>query len=82
MQSLDVEQLFPSLPGRKSLGEYNLRHFRTKHLVSDLKGTVERRGVQPGDLAPDFSLTSTDGERVRLSDFRGRPVLLRFGSAT
>lgn len=82
MQFPDVEQLFPSLAGRKSMGEYNLRHFRTKHLVSDLKGTVERRGARPGQLAPDFSLATTTGERVRLSDFRGRPVLLRFGSAT
>ncbi|HEX8228955.1 MAG TPA: redoxin domain-containing protein [Chloroflexia bacterium] len=82
MQFPDVELLFQSLPGRKSVGEYNLRHFRTKHIVSDLKGTVERRGVRPGQFAPDFSLTSTTGERVRLSDFRGQPVLLRFGSAT
>ncbi|HEX8598905.1 MAG TPA: hypothetical protein VF952_10375 [Chloroflexia bacterium] len=82
MQFPDVGQLFPSLPGRKSASEYNLRHFRTKHIVSDLKGTVERRGIQPGQFAPDFGLSSTTGEHVRLSDFRGRPVLLRFGSAT
>jgi hypothetical protein len=82
MQYPDVEQLFPGLPGRKSTQEYNLRHFRTKHIVSDLKGTLERRGVQPGQFAPDFSLNSTDGEPVRLSDYLGRPVLLRFGSAT
>lgn len=27
-------------------------------------------------LAPDFELSAVDGERVRLSDFRGRKVLL------
>ncbi len=31
-----------------------------------------------GSRAPDFSLTSLDGEMVRLSDLRGRPVLLNF----
>ena len=82
MQFPDVEQLLPLVPGRKSVAEYNLRHFRTKHIVSDLRGTVEKRGVRPGQLAPDFDLTSTNGEQVRLSDFRGGPVLLRFGSAT
>ncbi len=28
--------------------------------------------------APDFELTALDGEKVRLSDFRGKPVLLAF----
>jgi thiol-disulfide isomerase/thioredoxin len=35
-------------------------------------------GLQPGDLAPDFSFSSFEGERLRLSDFRGRPVLVNF----
>ena len=34
---------------------------------------VEERGE-----APDFELTSDSGERVRLSQFRGRPVVLYF----
>ncbi|HAX46091.1 MAG TPA: hypothetical protein DCX78_04585 [Nitrospina sp.] len=29
-----------------------------------------------GDLAPDFSLTSVTGEKVTLSDFKGKVVLL------
>ncbi len=28
--------------------------------------------------APDFSLTDLDGNKVQLSDFRGRPVVLTF----
>ena len=37
------------------------------------------RGVlREGQPAPDFDLTSDSGERIRLSDFRGKPVVLYF----
>jgi peroxiredoxin len=35
-------------------------------------------GLSPGDLAPDFDLATLDGGRVKLSDFRGKAVLLNF----
>ncbi len=35
-------------------------------------------GLNAGDVAPDFEVSSLDCKRVRLSDFRGRPVLLNF----
>jgi peroxiredoxin len=42
----------------------------------------EMQAVNPtsvvGSPAPDFALCSTDGELVRLSDFRGQPVLIVF----
>jgi cytochrome oxidase Cu insertion factor (SCO1/SenC/PrrC family) len=31
-----------------------------------------------GARAPDFQLASIDGEQVKLSDFRGRPVAVTF----
>jgi peroxiredoxin Q/BCP len=34
--------------------------------------------VKEGDPAPDFELASQSGETVRLSDFRGKPVVLFF----
>jgi peroxiredoxin Q/BCP len=34
--------------------------------------------VEEGKPAPDFELTSDSGETVRLSDFRGKPVVVYF----
>ncbi len=34
--------------------------------------------LQEGEQAPDFELASDSGERVRLSDLRGKPVVLYF----
>ena len=68
--------------GSRELRGYNYEHFWLKHLLADLWRTARGEGVQPGASAPDFELKSTEGERVRLSALRGRPVILHFGSAT
>jgi len=34
--------------------------------------------IEEGKPAPDFELATDTGERVRLSDFRGKPVVLYF----
>jgi peroxiredoxin Q/BCP len=34
--------------------------------------------VEAGDRAPAFTLTADDGSKIRLSDLRGRPVVLYF----
>lgn len=34
--------------------------------------------LSPGDPAPDFALTDHEGETVRLSELRGRRVVLWF----
>lgn len=34
--------------------------------------------ITPGELAPDFELYDVEGNTVRLSDFRGKPVVLAF----
>jgi Peroxiredoxin len=35
-------------------------------------------GLARGELAPDFALQTLDGQRVSLSRYRGKPVLLNF----
>ncbi|MCZ0701725.1 thiol-disulfide isomerase/thioredoxin [Natronobacillus azotifigens] len=35
-------------------------------------------GLQVGDIAPDFQLTTIDGESVVLSEYRGQRVMLNF----
>jgi peroxiredoxin Q/BCP len=34
--------------------------------------------IEPGDRAPDFELSDQDGRAVKLSDFRGTPVVVYF----
>lgn len=34
--------------------------------------------VKVGDMAPDFEMTLTDGQTVKLSDLRGKVVMLQF----
>jgi len=34
--------------------------------------------ITPGDLAPDFERMDVQGKPIRLSDFRGEPVVLAF----
>lgn len=39
-------------------------------------------GIDPGDPAPNFEVTDTDFNKVRLSDFEQKPVLLFFFSVS
>lgn len=34
--------------------------------------------ITPGELAPDFELKDVEGKSVRLSSYRGNPVVLAF----
>lgn len=38
----------------------------------------EKSGLNPGEQAPDFELTTLDGKQVKLSDYKGQKVLLNF----
>ncbi len=49
-------------------------------LGNTVKKTTDDRGyiVQVGDRAPDFTMKLTSGESVKLSDLRGKVVMLQF----
>ena len=60
---------------------YNYERFSR----SDGAGRTDdfKNALRAGDLAPGFDLPTTEGDRVRLSSFRGtHHVLLEFGSIT
>jgi cytochrome oxidase Cu insertion factor (SCO1/SenC/PrrC family) len=42
------------------------------------RGTLSASGSHPGQFAPEFSLQDLDGRPLRLTDYRGKVVLLRF----
>ena len=73
---------FAALTEKEPLGEYNYTHFRTKHLLQDAQRTIQKQGILPGEIAPDFELPRAGGGTLRLSELRGKPVLLHFGSYT
>ena len=80
---LDAPARFAALARAEAPADYNFEHFRTKHLAQDARRTVVAEGIRPGEPAPDFELPRADGAgTVRLTDLRGRPVLLHFGSFT
>jgi hypothetical protein len=68
-------------PEAGAAASYNYDRFPTFLIYRDLARSL-RDAVRPGELAPDFDLETVDGSRLRLSDLRGRPVLLHFGSLT
>lgn len=82
MQESGVAQQFTELDSRQTSEDYNFQHFGTKILIEDAKKTWEARGISPGEFAPDFELDQVGGGSLRLSDLRGGPVLLHFGSFT
>lgn len=77
-----VAERWETLAEKQDHETYNFRHFGAKHLAEDGVATFRKQGIQPGELAPDFVLPNVNGGTTRLSDLRGKPLLLHFGSYT
>jgi hypothetical protein len=82
MSTPTATQRFAAQPEESSLDEYNYEHFRARYLLQDGQRTLQVWGIRPGEIAPDFELPRATGGMVRLSELRGAPVLLHFGSFT
>ena len=55
-------------------GSATVESVETKSPVADSLGNI----VKVGDVAPDFTCTLTDGKQVKLSELRGKVVMLQF----
>ncbi len=44
----------------------------------NLKSDLNDEGLSIGNLAPDFENVTLDGDKVKLSDYRGKKVMLNF----
>jgi hypothetical protein len=80
MQTIDTLDRFAAVDESEQSKLYNFEHFRRDILLRDAQRILESRGIRPGERAPDFELSRAGGGSLRLSDLRGRPVILHFGS--
>ncbi len=65
---------------RNDLSKFVLRE-GTGLFAEDPKELKAQTAARLGHLAPDFALSDLNGQTVRLSGFRGKPLLLNFWAA-
>jgi peroxiredoxin len=55
-----------------------IRRVRTKPSVAEAPegSNLGPFGPETGSVAPDFDATTSEGQKVRLSDYRGKPLML------
>jgi peroxiredoxin len=49
-----------------------------EQLGTEMTGVASSEGLNKGNTAPDFELTTLDGKKVKLSDYQGKKVILNF----
>src|SRR4051794_13306845 len=47
-------------------------------MILSLMGATPAIALEPGQQAPDFSAKNQDGKTIKLSELKGKPVLLYF----
>jgi DNA-binding transcriptional regulator GbsR (MarR family)/peroxiredoxin len=71
--------------GLAAVSVYGFAHAaRNDHTRASCKAVCELRPAYAGEnrLAPDFELSDMDGKKVRLSEYRGRTLVLNFWTKT
>lgn len=69
------------LPGGVRVGDtYNIKSYSA--CASDAEFEEFKRSARISEPAPQFLLTDLDGNRVSRAHFRGRYLVLEFGSIT
>ncbi len=58
--------------------EYNYAEWKPSQAEFQLLKEIHHAG----DVAPDFTLRLLDGGELTLSDLKGKPVVIEFGSVT
>lgn len=56
----------------------NKDEFDNMALGSDVDFLPTEEGLAKGELSPDFELITLEGEKVKLSDYQGKKVILNF----
>lgn len=76
----EINEETGGLPGYESAMMEDMPKDVVERLPEDWKTAdgEEQPGLEPGDAAPDFELQTIDGKTVKLSDYRGKKVLLNF----
>ncbi|MEI4801894.1 TlpA disulfide reductase family protein [Bacillus sp. FJAT-51639] len=49
-----------------------------KQSTEDEKEVIAQNGIEIGKIAPDFELSKLDGTKVKLSDLKGKKVIVNF----
>ena len=52
--------------------------FAGEQMGTDMATNPANEGIGQGDRAPNFTLTTLDGEEVTLADYQGKKVVLNF----